>query len=346
MSELNGVFGAVLRIPVRKPAAPWPERRWQDLDRDTCRQALRASSDEAAWQVIIRRARAVLRTYSTSFFIVTRFLPPPKRAKVEAIYAAVRYPDEVVDSFPLDKREKLRLLDQWAAQYEEGLKIASVRDALRSGIPGFVTGFTQVLRDDGISPEHYRAFLAAMRRDACPERFETLSDLIDSYVYGSAVVVGYFLTHVYGSSSRANFDRALESARSLGIALQLTNFLRDVNEDQRRGRLYLPLDMLRAEGISEVNVNDPTQHPALNRVVKRMAGIAEGHYARSAANLDAFSSDCRTAIRACIDVYRQLNERVSRRRGMLRRESVPLGDKFRVLPASKYWVLPMAYLRD
>ncbi|HXG66225.1 MAG TPA: squalene/phytoene synthase family protein, partial [Blastocatellia bacterium] len=88
------------------------------------------------------------------------------------------------------------------------------------------------------------------------------------------------------------------------------------------------------------------QHAPLNRVLRRMAAIAEGYYARSSAGLDAFNPDCRTAIGACIDVYRQLNARIGRSpQGILHRESVPISDKFRALPASKYWVLPMAYLR-
>jgi phytoene synthase len=119
-------------------------------------------------------------------------------------------------------------------------------------------------------------------------------------------VVGYFLTHVYGENRSGDFERALLSARQLGIALQLTNFLRDVAEDQRRGRVYLPLEMLRAEGIEELDATDASQRQALNRVLRRLSAIAEDHYGAAAADLDAFAVDCRTAIRACIDVYRQL----------------------------------------
>ncbi len=322
----------------------WSLSYWESIDRDTRMTAL--AREFSAWSIVSRRARTVLKTYSTSFFIVTRFLPPAKREQVEAIYAAVRYPDEIVDTFRLPTDEKVRLLNLWADGYEQALECQSLVESLRAGIPVFVAGFAEVVRRAGIPADHYRSFLEAMRLDISPRNFADLDDLIESYIYGSAIVVGYFLTYVYGSPRPEDFPRALQSARDLGIALQLTNFLRDVAEDQRRGRVYLPQDMLRAEGIDLLDASDPRQHPALNRVLVRLTAMTEDYYARSLANLDAFNPDSRVAIRACIDVYRQLNSRIAGNpRGILHRESVPMREKFRVLPTSKYWRLPLAWLR-
>ncbi len=337
----------ILNLQLIKARNDWSEERWNHLEQETLGLALQAKTEEAAWEIIIRQARMVLRAYSTSFFMVTRFLPANKRAKVEAIYAAVRYLDEIVDTFPIDQNEQLRRLDDWAAKYEAALTHSSIRGSLEIGTPCFLASFAAVVRDAKIPPEHYRAFIEAMRLDASPRSFRTLDDLIESYIYGSAIVVGYFLTYVYGASSPHLFTRALESARSLGIALQLTNFLRDVGEDQGRGRVYLPLDHLRAEGIEEVNVRDARECRALNRVLRRVAAIAESYYADSLKCLAAFAPDSQTAIRACIDVYRQLNNRISQSlQGVLHRESVPFSEKLKVLPASKYWRLPLAYLNS
>ncbi len=324
----------------------WSRAKWEQVERETRKRALAAPSEEKAWEALVKQARAVLRTYSDSFYIVTRFLPAGKRARVEAIYAAVRYPDEIVDTFPLTQSRRAELLDDWEARYDSALQAKSIRESLESGAPCFVAAFADVVRKTGIPHEHYRAFIDAMRLDVWPRRFETLDDLIDSYIYGSAIVVGYFLTYVYGSTTPRDFDRALRSARDLGIALQLTNFLRDVAEDQRRGRVYLPQDMLRREGVNELDANDPVQRPAINKVLRDLTEITEEYYATSLANLDAFNADSRVAIRACIDVYRRLNRRIAGSpRGILHRESVPMREKFRALPASKYWRLPLAYLR-
>lgn len=332
----------------RLGAAPlvWSYQQWEAIDRRTREVALASGHPDGAWKEVTHRARTVLKTFSTSFFIVTRFLPPAKRAMVEAIYAAVRYPDEIVDSFPISKEERIVLLDTWSRGYETALQNPSLVDSLRQGVPCFIAGFAEVVRRTGIPAEHYRAFLDAMRLDIEPRRFDSLDDLIDSYVYGSAIVVGYFLTYVYGSPTREDFPRALESARDLGIALQLTNFLRDVAEDQRRGRVYLPVDLLRMEGIEQMDATDQRQHPGLNRILTRLATITEDYYDRSLASIDAFNPDSRIAIKACIDVYRQLNGRIAGNpRGILHRESVPMLTKFKVLPPSKYWRLPLAYLQ-
>lgn len=331
----------------RTTRAPWTQQDWEALTGIVSRAALDATSEERAARVVGKHARAVLRAYSTSFFVVTRFLPTVKRERVEAIYAAVRFPDEIVDTFPLAPEEKLAALNQWRDGYEGALTMPSLKSGIASGIPPFASLFGSVMRTCEIPADYYRSFLDAMRFDAQaqPRPFIDLDDLIESYIYGSAIVVGYFLAHVYGASSPGQFDRAMRSARQLAIGLQLTNFLRDVGEDQRRGRLYLPLDLLMQEGIGEPDVADTRQHPALARVLRKMAGTAENMYAAAAADLDAFAPDSRTAIHACIKVYRQLNERIGRSpNGILHREHVPFTEKVRVLPTSKYWKLPIAYL--
>ena len=261
------------------------------------------------------------------------------------IYAAVRYPDEIVDTFPLSADQRRARLDAWSAAFEAALADGSLRRSLASGRPAFAAAFAAVVREAGIPPEHYRAFLAAMRQDVEPVPFSTLDDLVEGYIYGSATVVGYFLTHVYGPAAPGGLPRALATARELAIALQLTNFLRDVAEDHQRGRLYLPLDVLAAHGIERFDPADPAQREPLRRALRHLGTVAAAGYQRAEAGLDSFAADCRPAIRACIEVYRRLNDRCRAADDALLRESVPLREKLRALPPSRYWRLPLAYLR-
>ena len=323
----------------------WSEATWIERERHTLRRALAARTEHATWQEIQRHSRAILSAFSTSFFTVTRFLPPAKRAQVEVIYAAVRYPDEIVDTFPLTPADQLARLGAWEQQYDQALSHTTLRQSLEAGVPPILAGWSSVVRRLGIPHQHYRAFLDAMRHDAVPGPFSTLDDLVDRYVYGSAVVVGFFLAYVYGPGHGRTLDDVLRASRGLGIALQLTNFLRDVREDARRGRVYLPQDRLHAAGITSLDVDDPSQDAAIATVRRELAMDAERLYASAAQDLDAFCEDSRVATRACIDVYRQLNARIaSSPEAFRRRAQVPVLDRYRVLPSSKYWRLPLAYL--
>ncbi len=334
----------MFRSTSSRKAPGWSEHEWQSFD-VRVHSRLSSLSDAELNQVLGHLCRRVMRTYTTGFFLVSRFLPQPKRDEVEAIYAAVRYPDEIVDTFPLSVEQRKERLDAWEQNYAVALKAHSVRESLERGVSAFLAPFVQVVRRHEIPPDYYSSFLAAMRLDIQPRYYETLHDLVESYIYGSAIVVGYFLTYVYGPSEPSRFREAMESARELAIALQLTNFLRDVREDQRRGRCYLPLDMLRQQGIDEPNAFDMHQHGPLLNVIKELADIADSYYRRAEEKLEAYASDCRVAIQACIRVYGQLNERIRCNNQILTmRESVPLWDKWKVLPLSKYWRIPWAYL--
>ena len=330
----------------------WSETFWDEFEHLVRHKALNAENENRAWKTIARASRKVMARYTTSFYIVSRFLPASKRAMVEVIYATVRYPDEIVDTFPLTSEERDQHLNRWEAAYERGLSCDSLQEALSKQVPAFVAGFTRVVRDKGIPPEHYRSFLAAMRHDIRPRTFENLDDLIDGYIYGSAVVVGYFLTYVYGPSEPGLMNDTLECSKNLGIGLQLTNFLRDVTEDQRRGRLYLPMDMLCSRGI-EVNgscdlgnLDEPARHQKVLEVIHQLAEIADTYYLKSARRLDTFAPDCRVAIKACIEVYRKLNQRIAASPDCIsQRESVPMREKFGALPVNKYWRLPLILIR-
>jgi 15-cis-phytoene synthase len=337
---------AEMAAPSARPLAEgWPRARWARLEQSTRAQALAAESEAGLQRVLERQGRHVLRSFSTSFFLATRFLPTAKRRHVELVYAAVRYPDEIVDTFVLDLGAKREELDGWRQAYRSSLEAPSERAAIEAGAPTILAGFARVVREKEIPPEHYLAFLEAMRFDLEPGTFRSLDELIEGYIYGSAIVVGYFLAYIYGSGERRDFERTLETSRRLGIALQLTNFVRDLAEDSERGRLYLPTDALAQEGIVRVDPASPLQQAGLRRVLRQMAAQAEADYAATVANLDAFAADTRTAIAACIAVYRELNQAVaSSERPLTARESVPTWTKFQALPPSKYWRLPLAYL--
>lgn len=325
----------------------WTPNEWGNFE-ESYLNDLKSSSGNSL-DVAVKFSRKVLKTHSTSFFIVTRFLPKFMRDEVELVYGSVRFPDEIVDSFDIKNDEKKVLLSNWRNKYRLALESGSFEDSINKDVPILLAGFTEVVKKYSIPSSYYESFLDAMELDVEPRNFENTDDLIDNYVYGSAIVVGYFLAYVYGSSQIDNFKETLKSSKELGIALQLTNFIRDINEDLKRGRIYIPKTILKNNGIELKNyANNVNQNTtSINSARMELASIANKYYKESEKGIESFSPDSRVAIKACIELYGKLNERIiSRGNDIKVRESLSWSEKLGALPSSKYWKLPMAYLKS
>ena len=325
----------------------WTPNEWGNFE-ESYLNDLKSSSANSL-DVAVKFSRKVLKTHSTSFFIVTRFLPKFMRDEVELVYGSVRFPDEIVDSFDINNDEKKVLLSNWRNKYRLALESGSFEDSINKDVPILLAGFTEVVKKYSIPSSYYESFLDAMELDVEPRNFENTDDLIDNYVYGSAIVVGYFLAYVYGSSQIDNFKETLKSSRELGIALQLTNFIRDINEDLKRGRIYIPKTILKNNGIELKNyANNVNQNTiSINSARMELASIANKYYKESEKGIESFSPDSRVAIKACIELYGKLNERIiSRGNDIKVRESLSWSEKLGALPSSKYWKLPIAYLKS
>jgi phytoene synthase len=326
----------------------WTPSEWRSFEVKYRKEISKANDDEGT-KIAVNYSRKVLKTHSTSFFIVTRFLPKYMRDEVELVYGSVRFPDEIVDSFDIENDEKKVLLDQWRKNYHIAIQTNSFKNSVNAGVPVLLAGFAEVVKKYSIPIDYYNSFLDAMELDVKPRKFEDIDDLIDNYIFGSAIVVGYFLAYVYGSSQENNFNETLKSSKELGIALQITNFIRDINEDLERGRVYIPKTILENNNISINNyhqsINENTDE--INSARKEMASIANHYYQESKKGVDSFSKESRIAIKACIELYGKLNERIIIKGSNIKnRESLSWSEKLGALPVSKYWKLPIAYLKS
>ena len=325
----------------------WTPSEWGNFEESYLNDL--KSSSGTSLDVAVKFSRKVLKTHSTSFFIVTRFLPKFMRDEVELVYGSVRFPDEIVDSFDIKNYEKKELLSNWRNKYRLALESGSFEDSINKDVPILLAGFTEVVKKYSIPSSYYESFLDAMELDVEPRDFEDIDDLINNYVYGSAIVVGYFLAYVYGSSQIDNFEETLKSSKELGIALQLTNFIRDINEDLKRGRVYIPKTILNNNGIDLKNYgNNVNQNTSsINAARMELASIANKYYKESEKGIESFSPESRIAIKACIELYGKLNDRIiSRGNDIKTRESLSWSEKLGALPSSKYWKLPIAYLKS
>ena len=178
--------------------------------------------------------------HGKTYFLATLLLPKAKRPFVHALYGFARFADEIVDDLTsqLSTQEKTQALSDWGNKVLKDLRSGSSKDLVAGALIDTVNRFA-------IPHEYFEAFLHSMTMDLTVQEYETFDDLME-YIYGSAAVIGLEMAPVLGFTDVA----ALESAKKLGIAFQLANFIRDVDEDLDRGRIYLPIQELALHGVT------------------------------------------------------------------------------------------------
>ena len=316
----------------------WDYKEWQDLESNVSRKILNSKDQKEAFQIGKKMGKKILKNYSNSFFTVTRFLPKEKRDLVEIIYASVRYPDEIVDTFSMTNKKKNQLLDSWKEDFLASRTFSSITKSVDSGIPTILSCYRKAAVEKSIPDEYYISFIEAMRKDIEVSEYRKMKDLIDSYVYGSAIVVGYFLAYIYGPEEGYSVEDLLTPSKDLGIALQLTNFARDVYEDYFRGRFYAPTELLR-----KPTSKDELENYVLN-ARKILANEAEKWYSKAESGMNYFASDSQIAIKTCLELFRKLNNKILLQDMPLdHRYSLSTKDKFSFLPLNKFWKLILLY---
>ncbi|MBI3429551.1 MAG: phytoene/squalene synthase family protein [Actinobacteria bacterium] len=207
--------------------------------------------------------------HGKTYYLATQLLPKSKRPFVHALYGFARYSDEIVDDLTSrhDPAEKADHLLNWSQSILTSLKDGQSDDPIGRALVDTVLRFS-------IPHQYIEAFLQSMTMDLSIKEYDTFDQLM-GYMYGSAAVIGIEMTYVLG----ANSPEALESARNLGIAFQLANFIRDVSEDLDRGRTYLPLDELKLHGVNremlERKVLTPEIVAALKEQILRVRNLQE-----------------------------------------------------------------------
>lgn len=227
--------------------------------------------------------------HSRSFYLSSQFMPEDKRRAVRALYAFCRVTDDLVDRPQGDLN---RDFQDW-------------RERILSNIPPADDPVAIAWTDARLRymiPSHYaEQLLNGVARDLTQTRYDSFQELA-SYAYGVASTVGLMSMHITGFSSRA----AIPYAVKLGVALQLTNILRDVGEDWRNGRLYLPLQELQAFGLSESDIAGGRVTPQWRDFMRFQIDRNRQLYAEAWPGIGLLRSEGRFAIGAAADLYRAI----------------------------------------
>ena len=265
--------------------------------------------------------RALLRTGSRTFFAASHLLPKRVREPATALYAFCRLADDAVD---LEERTDgrigalIRLRARLDRAYRgDPLPIAADR------------AFTDTVRRFAIPRELPEALLEGLAWDAEGRRYETLADL-HAYAARVAGTVGVMMAIIMGVRDHAALARACD----LGAAMQLTNIARDVGEDARNGRLYLPLAWLREAGIdADAWLAAPAFTPTIGALVARLLGEADRLYHAGERGIADLPLTCRPGIRAARLLYAEIGHEVARmdHDSISARAVVPTTRKLRLL---------------
>jgi phytoene synthase len=263
----------------------------------------------------------------SSFYYSFLFLPKPKRQAITALYAFCREVDDVADECTdvAIARTKLAWWRTEIANLYAGHPQHPVTQAL-----------AEAVRDYNLAEEHFQEIIDGMEMDLDQNRYRDFKEL-HLYCYRVASVVGLLSASIFGFRDRGT----LKYAHDLGLAFQLTNIVRDVGEDARRGRIYLPLDEMTQHGVSEDDILQGRESDQVRRLLESQIERAEEHYRRAFEQLpEADRRDQRTGL-IMAAIYRALLEEI--RQGGC--EKV-LNQRVSLTPLRKLWLAWKTWLRN
>jgi phytoene synthase len=249
------------------------------------------------------RCRQLHARHGRTYYLATLLLPRWKRRHVHALYGFTRYADEIVDDLDstLDGPGQAAALRAWGERFFAGLRGAPCQDPVLPAVLHTVRAFDLDVGD-------FEKFLHSMAMDLTVDGYATYTDLL-GYMEGSAAVIGTMMTPILEPIDPA---AAREHARQLGLAFQLTNFIRDVAEDARRGRVYLPAEDLDRFGVRRSDLAAPATAPAVRELVACEVERARGHYRAAEPGIDLLAPSSRPCIRVAFELYGGILDEVER----------------------------------
>jgi phytoene synthase len=269
----------------------------------------------ASYAFCERVARIQAKNFYYSFLLLSR----PQRQAMCAIYAFMRYCDDLSDAEGVSDRAGA------IAKWQQDL------DSALAGNPPehpVWLAFSDAVARYRIPHEYFRAMIRGVSSDLEPRYIQTFQELYD-YCYHVASVVGLTIIHIFGFKD----PRALQLAERCGVAFQLTNILRDVREDAEHGRIYLPSEDLERFGVDPQELAGAAISPALRSLLAFEAERARAYYQESKPLMDMVDSGSRSSLKALIGIYSRLLERIADSGYDVLRERV------RVPAWEKLWIL-------
>ncbi|HEV2892439.1 MAG TPA: phytoene/squalene synthase family protein, partial [Actinomycetota bacterium] len=240
-----------------------------------------------------------------------------------------RYADEIVDDLDstLDGAGQAAALRAWGERFFAGLRGAPCDDPVLPAVLHTVRAFDLDVAD-------FEKFLDSMAMDLHTDGYATYDDLL-AYMEGSAAVIGTMMAPILES---ADPPAAAEHARQLGLAFQLTNFIRDIGEDLDRGRVYLPAEDLERFGVGRADLAAAQASPAVTELLAFEIERARAHYRAAEPGIELLAPSSRPCIRVAFDLYQGILDEVERAGYQVLAARVRVPRHRRLGVAGRHWV--------
>jgi len=239
--------------------------------------------------------RAIMRAASKNYSFASDIVPPSKLPHVEALYALLRVGDDRVDVSHQDFSSPLDAIEDWEWAYHRAFETGDSPDPV-------LRAYLDTALTCDIPRETMLAYFRAMKEDLTITRFPTFASLMH-YMDGSAIPVGRAMTYILGVRQPHPISAALPAADALSIAMQLSNFWRDIGEDYRRsGRIYLPQEDLDRFGVTEDDIAAGRIAPNFARLLEFEFDRTEAYYAQAREGVHLLRHG-RWAIMSALEIY-------------------------------------------
>ena len=270
--------------------------------------------------------REIARREAKNFYYAFLALPVPKRNAICAVYAFMRFADDLSDDETLDHATRRKNLDSWMEDWRRAAAGAPTADPVFLALNDARQRYNIPLELLDQLVEGTAMDLAA--KPAGLDTYATFDDLY-RYCYLVASVVGLVCIRIFGYTDPA----AERLAEKLGVGFQLTNILRDVQEDAARGRIYLPVEDLAAFSITPETIVTGHMSESIRGVLARERERAESYYRSGDSLLPLIAADSRPALWVLIRIYHRLLERIHAANYEV------FAERVRVSTAEKLWIL-------
>ena len=250
------------------------------------------------------QGRASIKAGSKSFALASRVLPPVLRDDASMLYAWCRHCDDVVDGQEMGHGQLADYRDGQAERLERLRTETRAALAGKTGDPVY-QGMAEVFARHAIPHRHAQEHLDGFQMDVDERVYDTLPDILD-YSYHVAGVVGVMMARIMGVHGESTLDHASD----LGVAFQLTNIARDVIDDARAGRVFVPRQLLAEHGapVDAAQLAEEANWPAAHAAAVELLDVAESYYASARVGIRDLPFRCAWAISAALRVYREIGE--------------------------------------